>query len=84
VHVPFVELAVEAERGRHLGVARIAQCAVAVPAHQHRNVSQADLEVLEQRLHARVALGVEVDVRMPVAHQEGLEAQGVGRMARAD
>ena len=39
--------------------------------------------MLEQCLHARVPLDIEVDVWMPVAHQEGLEAQGIRRVARA-
>ena len=84
VHVPFVEVAVEAERGRHLRIARIAHRPVPVLTHQHRDLADADLEVLEQCVHARVAVDVEIDVRMSVAHQEGLEAQGIRRMARPD
>ena len=82
--MPFVEVDVEAERGRHLRIARIAHRPVPVLTHQHRDVADADLEVLEQCVHARVAVDVEVDVRMPVAHQEGLEAQGIRRVARPD
>ena len=65
-------------------IARIAQRPVPVPAHQHRDVTEADLEVLEQRVHApRRARrrGRRKDVRCA---QEGLEAEGIRRVVRPD
>jgi hypothetical protein len=84
VHVPVLGRAIEAERGGHLRVARVAHGPVAAPAHHHRDLRGADPEVLEQRVHLAVALHVQVDVGMAVAHQERLEPQGVRRVAGAD
>ena len=55
-------------------VGRVAQHRVAA-ADQHRHVGDGDVKAIEQRLHAGVALEVEVGVRMAVARQELLDAQ---------
>ena len=72
VHVPVVELAVEAEHGRHLRIARIAQRPVPV---RHISTGMSPRPIWKCSSSAstlRVALDVEVDVRMSVAPRKAL------------
>ena len=71
---------------RHVGdllVARVAEHRVAA-ADQHRHVGDRDVEPIEQRLDVRIAIEIDVGVRVAVARQELLDAQRARRVRRSD
>ncbi len=82
VHDGCVHHRVEPEAVGDLGVARVLQHLLTA-ADEDGDVAGGDVELVEQRLHVRVALDVDVLVGVAVAHQEGLHPQGRRRVERA-
>ena len=64
-------------------VAGISQHQIAA-ADQHRNVRNANLEMVEHRLDVGIALHIEIRMRMPIAREELAQTQRVAGMARSD
>ncbi len=74
-----LELRVEAEAIGDLGVGGVSQDAL-TPANEDGDVFHANVKLIEERLHVRVALDVHIPVRLPVSHEERLDSQCAGRM----
>ena len=64
-------------------VARVLEHVLAV-ADQHRDVRHADVEAVEQLLHAGVAVEIDHRVGVPVAREEFLDAQRAGAVSGSD
>ncbi len=77
------ERGVEAEALGHFDVGRVLQHDV-VAADHDRDVGDGDVELFQNRLHVRVALDVDVTVRVGVPDEELLEAERRRRVARSD
>ena len=78
-----VDRRVQAEALRHGLVGGVLEHDVSA-ADDDRHVLHADVKAIEESLHVRVAIHVDVRVRVGVAGEELLEPQRAGRVRRAD
>ncbi len=82
-HLLRIERAAQPQRGRELFDAGVPQ-QVSLLAEHDRDLVDADVEAVEQRLHVGLGLDVLVGERLAVAGQELLEVQRRRRVARAE
>ena len=81
--VRAIDRVVESKTVGDLAIARIAEHDVAA-TDEDGNLIRRDVESIEERLHVRVVIEIDVRERMPVPRQELLDAQRLRRVHRPD
>ncbi len=83
VHFALVDSGVQPEAFSRFGVAGVAQNQRAAADHD-RNFGDLNVELIENGLNVRIALYIQIGVRMAVAGQKLAQAQGVAGMVGSD